>query len=280
MNTLAKRSLSAAVFVIIMLGGILWTVNSFAALFFCIAVFSFYEYLQLMGKIQPEFHQLPRGLLFLSPLVLCSLFLIFSGESGGQGFESYFHIGLWLLLGMGAFFAILLLTYRTSASRVSILLLFLGLMYTGLAPSMLLNLRIFKSYQGLPILPLMIIGSIWINDTMAYLVGSAFGKTAFFPTISPKKTWEGTLGGMVLCMGSAAWVGHLFHLYRMQDWLAISGIAALVGTAGDLLESKLKRMAKVKDSGNIMPGHGGFLDRFDSLLLAAPVVFLYIWLFM
>lgn len=280
MNTFVVRSLSATVFVIIMLAGMLWTVNSFAALFFCIAVFSFYEYLQLIGKIHPDFHQLPLGLLFLSPLVLCGLFLILSGEQGGQGFESYFHIGLWLTAAIGSLFLILVLANRFPATRKSILLLMLGLIYTGLAPSMLLNLRIFKSFQGFPLIPLMLIGSIWINDTMAYLVGSVIGRTAFFPAISPKKTWEGTLGGIVLCIALAAAAGHLLHIYRLQDWIIISFLAAVTGTAGDLLESKLKRLAMVKDSGSIMPGHGGFLDRFDSLLLATPAVFLYVWLFM
>lgn len=280
MNTFVKRSLSATVFVIIMLAGMLWTVNSFAALFFCVAVFSFYEYLQLMGKIHPESHQLPIGLLFLCPLFLCGLFLILSGEQAGQGFESYFHIGLWLTAAIGSLFLILVLANRIPAARKSILLLLLGLIYTGLGPSMLLNLRVFKSYQGFPLIPMMLIGSIWINDTMAYLVGSFIGRTAFFPAISPKKTWEGTLGGIVLCVATAAAAGHLLHIYRLQDWILISFLAAVTGTAGDLLESKLKRLARVKDSGSIMPGHGGFLDRFDSLLLATPTVFLYVWLFM
>jgi phosphatidate cytidylyltransferase len=120
---------------------------------------------------------------------------------------------------------------------------------------------------------------------MAYIVGSIIGRTSL-SKISPKKTWEGTIGGIVLCIGV---VGFLFsslntdivvpgfHFkFDKSIWFFIAGISAIVGTFGDLLESKLKRMAGVKDSGQIMPGHGGFLDRFDSLLLATPFFWLYV----
>jgi len=137
--------------------------------------------------------------------------------------------------------------------------------------------------------PIVLIASIWINDTMAYIVGSFIGKTPF-SKISPKKTWEGTIGGMILCvlvigfvvvpilMGNTA--GDILLRDTRVNWFIIAALAAIFGTLGDLLESKIKRMADVKDSGQIMPGHGGFLDRFDSLLIATPVVWLYIKLFL
>lgn len=134
------------------------------------------------------------------------------------------------------------------------------------------------------IIPCLIMFSIWINDTMAYLVGSFIGKTPL-TKISPKKTWEGTIGGIVLCV---IVIGFLFPLLfqRYADpsvpeniWFIIPAICAIFGTLGDLLESKIKRMADVKDSGSFMPGHGGFLDRFDSLLVAVPFAWLYINLF-
>lgn len=128
-------------------------------------------------------------------------------------------------------------------------------------------------------LPLSLILMIWMNDTMAYLVGSFIGKTPF-SAISPKKTWEGTLGGAVLTLAGAAVWGYFNTLsfFRLEDWLAVAGIAVLAGTAGDLFESKLKRLAGLKDSGRIMPGHGGALDRFDSLLAALPFTFCYVYL--
>lgn len=128
-------------------------------------------------------------------------------------------------------------------------------------------------------IPLSLVLMIWMNDTMAYLVGSFIGKTPF-SAISPKKTWEGTLGGAVLTLaGAAIWgVFNRLSFFDLWDWLLIGAIAVVAGTAGDLFESKLKRLAGLKDSGRIMPGHGGALDRFDSLLVALPFTFCYVYL--
>ena len=123
---------------------------------------------------------------------------------------------------------------------------------------------------------------MWINDTMAYIVGSLIGKTPI-TTISPKKTWEGTIGGIILCVTVVTIAcGYILILnpFHFIHWLMISLIASIAGSFGDLFESKLKRLAGVKDSGTMMPGHGGFLDRFDSLLIATPFVWLYIEIFM
>ncbi len=125
---------------------------------------------------------------------------------------------------------------------------------------------------------LLIVASIWINDTMAYIVGSLIGKTPF-SKISPKKTWEGTAGGAILAVAVVGLIAWLIK-FNVLHAVCIASIAAVSGTMGDLLESKLKRLSGVKDSGQIMPGHGGFLDRFDSLLLAIPFVWLYVMLFM
>lgn len=130
-----------------------------------------------------------------------------------------------------------------------------------------------------PLIPCAILFSLWINDTMAYIVGSFIGKTPFSP-ISPKKTWEGTIGGALICvavMTALSFVVPAAQVLPWYHWAVVFMLCAVFGTLGDLLESKLKRMAGVKDSGRIMPGHGGFLDRFDSLLLATPAVFLYLY---
>jgi phosphatidate cytidylyltransferase len=161
----------------------------------------------------------------------------------------------------------------------------LGLIYITLPVLLLINLRldniVYKGYLVFAdfgyIVPCTIIFSIWINDTMAYIVGSLIGKTPF-SKISPKKTWEGTAGGAVLCVIAIGSAGYFF-LHDFIISAIIAAICAIFGTAGDLLESKIKRMANVKDSGSIMPGHGGFLDRFDSLLVAVPFVWLYVRMF-
>ena len=132
-----------------------------------------------------------------------------------------------------------------------------------------------------PLIPCGLIFSIWINDTMAYLVGSWIGRTPFSP-ISPKKTWEGTIGGVILCVLIISLLGKLPVASRISQlqWACIALLAGIFGTIGDLFESKLKRMAGIKDSGRIMPGHGGFLDRFDSLLVATPFVWIYVRAFL
>lgn len=129
-----------------------------------------------------------------------------------------------------------------------------------------------------PLFPCAIIFSIWINDTMAYIVGSLIGKTPL-SSVSPKKTWEGTIGGVLLSVVVIGLAGRYLSFAQTLPsihWFAIASIAAVFGTLGDLFESKLKRLADVKDSGSFMPGHGGFLDRFDSLLIAVPFVWMYI----
>ena len=133
-----------------------------------------------------------------------------------------------------------------------------------------------------PLMPAAVIFAIWINDTMAYIVGSLVGKTPF-SSISPKKTWEGTVGGALLCVVCIWGLSQLIPQAGRIDsvhWIVIGLICAVAGTLGDLFESKLKRLAGVKDSGTIMPGHGGFLDRFDSLLFAAPATWIYAMVFM
>ena len=149
-----------------------------------------------------------------------------------------------------------------------------GLAYV-LLPFMLLNSMRMIHW----ILPLALLLLIWMNDTMAYLVGSFIGKTPF-SKISPKKTWEGTIGGALFTIALAAVWGYFSHLFRIVDWMVLAACASVAGTAGDLLESRIKRMADVKDSGTMMPGHGGALDRFDSLLVATPFAFAYVYVFM
>jgi phosphatidate cytidylyltransferase len=157
----------------------------------------------------------------------------------------------------------------------------LGLFYITLPIVLMIFIRT-ENFNGLnnnylKIIPCGIVFSIWINDTMAYIVGSLIGKTPL-SQVSPKKTREGTFGGIILCVIVITLIGYFTKYYSVVDWIVISLFCAVFGTLGDLLESKLKRMANVKDSGSLMPGHGGFLDRFDSMLVAIPFVFVYYFL--
>jgi phosphatidate cytidylyltransferase len=194
-------------------------------------------------------------------------------------------LGWWILLVTAVVLPVVEVLFTRNFSIKSIGYSFAGLIYISLSWGMMMELRgngMILNGNNIIIdlgwaIPIVLISSIWINDTMAYIVGSFIGKTPLSP-ISPKKTWEGTIGGAILCIVVVSLVGHLWLKATLIDLVVISSIAALIGTLGDLFESKLKRLAGVKDSGQIMPGHGGFLDRFDSLILATPFVWMYIML--
>jgi phosphatidate cytidylyltransferase len=117
---------------------------------------------------------------------------------------------------------------------------------------------------------------IWVNDTFAYLTGSLIGKHKLFKSISPNKTWQGTIGGAVLGLITAWGFSVYFPFLDVITWLAFAGVLIIFGTFGDLIESMFKRRLGIKDSGDIMPGHGGILDRLDSLLIASPFIFVFI----
>lgn len=275
------RALSAVFFVIVMLLGLLLNHWSFLLLFSIIHFGCWREYLQLLEKIyQVPFH---RHVKFGFAMAGFAIMLAFSGKAfhvAGYGLKE----NLCLPLGFAGFLLLVMgiLQKNSPIQLKSFGAAALGFVYISLSWGMMIFLRqegmIFKGDLLVAdfgrVIPLLLILSIWANDTFAYLVGSFIGKTPF-SKISPKKTWEGTIGGFLLCVVIIGTLGSLLVTGNMS-WMAvgIAAIAGVFGTIGDLLESKLKRMADVKDSGTMLPGHGGFMDRFDSLLVATPVVFL------
>ena len=142
-----------------------------------------------------------------------------------------------------------------------------------------LGLMPWLHFNGNNVLVMVLI-MVWMNDNGAYMGGSLFGKHKMWARHSPGKSWEGTITGVVITLLVAVFVGPLFNAgIAWYHWLALGLICSVIDTLGDLVESMLKRSVGMKDSGNIMPGHGGFLDRFDSLLVATPFVFVYLTLF-
>ncbi|MEM8568122.1 MAG: phosphatidate cytidylyltransferase [Bacteroidota bacterium] len=156
---------------------------------------------------------------------------------------------------------------------------FLGIMYVAI-PFALINIIAFHPglYSGDLIVGSMLI--LWASDTGAYFAGVRFGKRKLFKRVSPKKSWEGSVGGLTLAIAMAYGVAHYTSTLTLIDWLVIGLIIVVMGTYGDLVESLFKRSIEIKDSGSLIPGHGGFMDRFDGLLLAAPFIIAYLKLFM
>ena len=283
------RAITALVFAAIMLLGLLWNQWSFLILISVIHFGCWYEYQRLIGLIDPGYTIITVFHRYGVMLAGWCILLYFSNDLYYLGNISLHDVGSWggliLLFVLPAFEILFLQKLRLKNIAHSTF----GLLYISLSLGLLVNLGSIKGpfYKGplnfidrLPVL--LIIGSIWINDTMAYIMGSLIGKTPL-SSISPKKTWEGTVAGIILSVIVMGLIGY-FVISELDwdtilQWMTIAAIASVAGTIGDLLQSKLKRLANVKDSGHIMPGHGGFLDRFDSLLFATPFVWLYVQLF-
>ena len=286
-KTFRTRTITAVIFAAVMLTGLLWNQWSFLVLFSIIHFGCWWEYFNLLEKIhKTSYHRYTRlGFMLIGFAIMlwfCGAAFKINDYSLKENFSFPVSVAGLAMLVLGIFQAkkIKLKAFAAAA---------LGLLYISLSWGLMMDLskqitfhihdtKLFFVGGGIPLL---IIISIWINDTMAYIVGSFFGKTPL-STISPKKTWEGTIGGILLSVGIAGFI----TLYKFESGpisvfiMILAAIAAIAGTFGDLLESKLKRMAGVKDSGSLMPGHGGFLDRFDSLLLAIPAVWVYVFLSM
>jgi phosphatidate cytidylyltransferase len=288
LSVFKTRSLTAAIFVVVMLTGLLWNPWSFLLLFTVIHFGCWIEYRKIIVLIDGEYTSISRLHRYSVPIAGWCGMLYCIRPDLMIGRVPLYLVGEW---GCLIFLCLLVvgetLQFRTLHVR-NILHSAFGLVYISLPLAMLVWLRVIYYNGPIPfadrILVLMIIGSIWINDTMAYIVGSLIGRTPL-SRISPRKTWEGTVGGIILAIAVmgllAGWLRDepAVAVFPPIDWMIVAAIASIVGTFGDLLESKLKRMAGVKDSGHILPGHGGFLDRFDSLLIATPFAWAYlVWI--
>ena len=287
MNETLKRGISGAVYIVLLLASILFSTESFFVLFgifLIIAVFEFCNLIQL-NKIFPFVF----ALLFYTIITLISFY-----RSETQAFLEQHFTNFSILVNLKQL-NIILLVITLVVSIKCILFLFYDKMQAISISSKYLYLLGYiilpfvfitkisygeKSYNPKIIIGLFIL--IWTNDTFAYIVGKSIGKNKLFEKISPKKTIEGFIGGVLF----AVLAGFLISKYYIQAnanyaersiiiWTSIAVIVGVMGTIGDLIESKFKRIAGVKDSGKIMPGHGGILDRLDSVIFVAPFVFLF-----
>lgn len=281
------RTGSAAVFVIVLLGCILWNYYSFSALFFIVSLWGLNEFYKLMELNGNKPNKIIGYILSISLYGFITSWIIQDSikDEAVISVLQFFSRVLFALVSIVSLLIPLVELFRNKEKPLeNISITFYGVVYVVM-PFILFNLVANyplgggyltegMRYQSSIVVSVFLL--IWSNDTFAYLVGSFIGKNKMYERISPGKTWEGTIGGAILTVASSFLIYKWFGILELNDWIIISTIVAVFGTLGDLVESMLKRSVGVKDSGNIMPGHGGILDRFDSLIMVAPFVFLYL----
>lgn len=266
---LAPRVASAIVGAVIILTGLVWDEWTYFAIFLsiaCLTLWEFYRLVRLQSYVPIRF----LGV-FIGALLFTLTFLIEDGIVPAS-----YYIALFPL----ASFVFLIKLYKKDDVHpfINIALFYLGIVYVAV-PFALINVLTFSngSYSYEVIMGLLFL--TWANDIGAYFTGILFGKTKLFERISPKKSWEGSIGGAVFAVLTAIIINPYFDGLNQLEWVVIALIVVIAGTYGDLVESHFKRSMQIKDSGSAIPGHGGFLDRFDSLLLAVPFVALFLKLF-
>lgn len=269
MNNFISRTLSGIVFVLLILGSLLISPLVFALLMLVVNLLGVAEIIRLTAGPKPNKALLRTGQL-LSVLFYS---LIASVALGYFPFIAMLPaVGLMLLPFVFALFSKASSFGQTAAALWSSILL---VALPSATLTLFFNESLFGEKAG-PMLVFILLVMIWINDIFAYLFGSWLGKHRLFERISPKKSWEGSIGGvfMTLMLTTA-----FYYLTQFMPLLVLLGMALLVvvtAVIGDLIESMLKRQAGVKDSGTLIPGHGGILDRFDATFFAAPFVFIYL----
>ena len=282
MNNLLTRSLTGVFFCIVLILSIYFGKYTLIALFFIVMVLGLWEFYALSekGSIQP---QKILGVFTASVFYLISTFYL-----------NRMIPGIYLIIPLPLFFLIFIFELFSNPSLpagrpdkplVNIAITLSGIFYITLPLTLLSYLAYppppypgFELYKYNSNVLLGFFFLIWTNDSAAYLTGVQFGKHKLFERISPKKTWEGSIGGAILSLIVAYIISIYFTELRLADWLIIAVIIIIFGTLGDLVQSLFKRSINVKDSGSILPGHGGILDRFDGVLLSVPFVFMYLQL--
>ncbi|GAE83967.1 phosphatidate cytidylyltransferase [Bacteroides reticulotermitis JCM 10512] len=255
------------------MGCILFSPISFGILFVLISALTIFEFGQLVNRIEgvsvnKNILMLAGAYLFIAILAFCS------NISGSSIFIPYVLLLLYLMISE--------LYLKKENPILNWAFSMFSQLYIGL-PFAMLNILAFHNAPANssigydPILPLSIFIFLWLNDTGAYCVGSLFGKHRLFERISPKKSWEGSIGGGVVAIGISFVFGYYFPIMAMWQWAGLALVVVVFGTWGDLTESLFKRQLHIKDSGNILPGHGGMLDRFDSSLMAIPAAVAYLY---
>ena len=278
MKNLWVRSLSGAVLVVIVLGAILWSKWSFAALLMAILIGGEWEFYRMAGKAGYS-PQRVLGLVAGAIILAVAFILMRLVDEHTTVSSKYLMIALGLALYIMMLIPVMFICelYRKSPTPIAnIGSTLMGVVYVAMPLALLFFIPLMLG-RGVwnPWALIFYIFIIWANAVCAYLVGMSIGRHRLFQRISPKKSWEGFVGGLIGAMATG-YVASTVMEGTHTIWIGMALIAAVTGVFGDLVESLLKRSVDVKDSGNILPGHGGWLDRFDALLLSIPFVFIYL----
>ena len=276
------RTLTGLVFVLVLIGGILWNWMTFALLFAVITGLTIWEFTTIINKNLDL--QVNRLITTVAGVYFFLAVFAFNREvAGAEVFIPYVLSIIYLPISE--------LYLRYEKALLNWAFAFMAQLYIALPFSTICILSFFKTYENhtylvyyTPIFTLSVFIFIWLSDSGAYIVGSKIGKRKLFPSISPKKSWEGSIGGAVFAIIASQLIAlnadsfsATSTLANHLGWAGLALVVVVFGTWGDLVESLIKRRLGIKDSGNILPGHGGMLDRFDSSLMAFPAAMVYIY---
>jgi len=265
MNNLIVRAITGSLFVGAIIGAILWNPWATTLLFGAFMALGVYEFTRLINAHTGNRSQQGFAL---------AVSIIIYGATAAVIAEQLPPAVLFLAFPLLTFSFLISLSSKSATSIQNVALTYFSVIYITVPFMMIMHLC-FDPENKWNVIGMFVL--IWTNDTFAYLTGRLIGRTKLFERISPKKTWEGTIGGIVFALAAgfcwSTWVSDL----PLEFWLIVSPLTAFGAIFGDLFESQFKRQIGVKDSGNILPGHGGILDRFDAALMAIPI-FYGLWL--
>ena len=269
LSNIVTRSLSGAVFITVVIGSIMLHQYAYAAMMAAVVVWAMLEYYTIVTKDKVYADKITGTLSGIAVFTV--------GFFYAQGICTInvfiFLIPLTVLIFIRQLYSADFYSFRAIAYTIT------GIVYIALPLTFCNGLVFTSSGEYIPDILLGFFILLWINDTFAYLTGILFGRHRLFERISPKKSWEGFFGGLICTIASSFAVAKFLKSLPFYHWMAVAAIIVIFGVYGDLIESLLKRNLKIKDSGRFLPGHGGILDRFDSVLPAVPMVFFYLKLF-
>lgn len=273
MKELLTRTLSGILFIILVIGSVMWNHYSFAGLFLLITAIGLYEFYRLMRHMTGEQGKAYTGFgIFLG--IICYLIIALVALKLLPLYSVIIIFVLLLLPFMAGIFSGLTSSFNPAVNTMA------GIIYVALPFGMLVMIGnpLTESGVYMPFVALGFFLLMWVYDVFAYLSGTLLGKHPLAKKISPKKSWEGFLGGAVFAIIASYILSLAFDQLNFVHWAVVALLIIIFGTLGDLAESMLKRQAVKKDSGGLIPGHGGVLDRFDGVLFSAPAVLIYLLL--